>query len=57
VIGGAQLTLVLPLVLIVVLAITTVVVVIVVFDGKSNWLEGVTLVGLYAVIAASFWWG
>jgi Ca2+:H+ antiporter len=28
----------------------------VVFDGKSNWLEGVTLVGLYAVIAAAFWW-
>jgi Ca2+:H+ antiporter len=57
VLGGAQLTLVLPLVLVVVLAITTVVVVVVVFDGKSNWLEGVTLVGLYAVIAASFWWG
>jgi Ca2+:H+ antiporter len=57
VLGGAQLTLVLPLVLVVVLAITTVVVVIVVFDGKSNWLEGVTLVGLYGVIAASFWWG
>jgi Ca2+:H+ antiporter len=57
VLGGAQLTLVLPLVLVVVLAIATVVVVIVVFDGKSNWLEGVTLVGLYGVIAASFWWG
>ncbi len=57
VLGGAQLTLVLPLVLVVVLAITTIVVVIVVFDGKSNWLEGVTLVGLYGVIAASFWWG
>ena len=57
VLGGARLTLVLPLVLVVVLAITTVVVVIVVFDGKSNWLEGVTLVGLYGVIAASFWWG
>jgi Ca2+:H+ antiporter len=57
VLGGPQLTLVLPLVLVVVLAITTVVVVIVIFDGKSNWLEGVTLVGLYGVIAASFWWG
>jgi Ca2+:H+ antiporter len=57
VLGGADLTLVLPLGLVVVLAITAVVVVIVVFDGKSNWLEGVTLVGLYGVIAASFWWG
>lgn len=57
VLGGARLTLVLPVVLVVVLAIATVVVVIVVFDGKSNWLEGVTLVGLYGVIAASFWWG
>src|SRR5262249_10909628 len=55
--AGADLTLVLPLVLVVVLAIATVVVVIVVFDGMSNWLEGVTLIGLYAVIAASFWWG
>jgi Ca2+:H+ antiporter len=29
----------------------------VVYDGESNWEEGLVLVGLYVVIAASFWWG
>jgi Ca2+:H+ antiporter len=29
----------------------------VVYDGESTWGEGVVLVGLYVVIAASFWWG
>jgi Ca2+:H+ antiporter len=29
----------------------------VVYDGESTWYEGVMLIGLYAVIAASFWWG
>jgi Ca2+:H+ antiporter len=29
----------------------------VVYDGESTWPEGVILVGLYVVIAASFWWG
>ena len=24
-------------------------------DGKSNWLEGVMLLGTYAILAASFW--
>jgi Ca2+/H+ antiporter len=24
-------------------------------DGKSNWLEGVNLLGLYAIIAISFY--
>ena len=28
-----------------------------ILDGESNWLEGASLVGLYVVIAASFWWG
>jgi Ca2+:H+ antiporter len=27
------------------------------FDGESTWLEGATLIALYAVIATSFWWG
>ena len=31
--------------------------VIVVFDGESNWLEGVALIGLYGIIGATFWWG
>ena len=29
----------------------------VVYDGESTWPEGVILIGLYVVIAASFWWG
>jgi Ca2+/H+ antiporter len=31
---------------------------VIVFDGESNWLEGLALIGLYVIIAAvSFWWG
>jgi Ca2+:H+ antiporter len=30
---------------------------VIVFDGESNWLEGTALVGLYGIIATSFWWG
>jgi Ca2+:H+ antiporter len=30
---------------------------VVVYDGESTWEEGAILVGLYVVIAASFWWG
>ncbi|MCU1494535.1 MAG: sodium:proton exchanger [Acidimicrobiaceae bacterium] len=56
-IGGAALTLVMPVMLVVALAIGTIVTVIVVFDGESTWLEGAALVGLYVTIAASFWWG
>ena len=29
----------------------------VVIDGESNWLEGLALIGLYVIIAASVWWG
>ena len=29
----------------------------VVYDGESNREEGAILIGLYIVIAASFWWG
>lgn len=56
-IGGAPLTLVMPVMLVAALAIGTVVTVVTVFDGESTWLEGVALVGLYATIAAAFWWG
>jgi len=27
------------------------------YDGESTWLEGLALVGLYVIIATSFWWG
>jgi Ca2+:H+ antiporter len=26
-------------------------------DGESTWLEGLALIGLYGIIAVSFWWG
>jgi Ca2+:H+ antiporter len=29
----------------------------VVYDGESTWEEGTILIGLYVVLAASFWWG
>lgn len=57
VIGPSPLTLVMPTLLVVALALGVVVGMFVVFDGESTWLEGVTLVGLYAAIAAAFWWG
>jgi Ca2+:H+ antiporter len=54
---GAAFTLVLSPLLIAVLIISVVVAVIVVLDGESNWLEGATLIVLYAIIATAFWWG
>src|SRR6266516_4958718 len=54
---GATFTLVLSPLLIAVLAIAVIVTVLVVLDGESNWFEGVTLIALYAIIAAAVWWG
>ena len=56
-IGGAAFTLVFPPLLVVALVIATIIIAVVILDGESNWLEGASLVGLYLVIAASFWWG
>jgi Ca2+:H+ antiporter len=55
--GGARLTLVLPPELLAVLVSSAVITAVVVFDGESTWLEGCCLLGLYVVVAASFWWG
>jgi Ca2+:H+ antiporter len=54
---GASFTLVLPPLLIAVLIMAIVITVLVVLDGESNWLEGATLIVLYAIIATAFWWG
>ena len=56
-IGGAAFTLVFPPLLIGALVISTVIIAVVILDGESNWLEGASLMSLYVVIAASFWWG
>jgi Ca2+:H+ antiporter len=57
VLGGAVLTFVLSPLLVVALALAAIVSAVVVFDGESIWLEGLALIGLYCIIAASFWWG
>jgi len=51
------LTLVLPPLLVVSLALTAILSALIVYDGESNWLEGLALIGLYIMIAVSFWWG
>ena len=51
------LTLVLPPLLVVALALAAILSALIVYDGESNWLEGIALIGLYIMIAISFWWG
>lgn len=55
--SSTVLTLVLPPLLVVSLLLTAILSALIVYDGESNWLEGVALIGLYAIIAMSFWWG
>ncbi len=57
VIGGVHLTLVLAPLLVAALALTAILSTVIIYDGESNWLEGLALIGLYAIIAVSFWWG
>jgi Ca2+:H+ antiporter len=51
------LTLVLPPLLVLALAFAAFLSALIVYDGESNWLEGLALMGLYIMIAVSFWWG
>ena len=55
--GGAALTLVLSPLLVAALALATLLAALVVIDGESSWLEGLALIGLYVILAASVWWG
>lgn len=57
VIGGAHLTLVLAPLLIAALGLAAILSTVIIYDGESNWLEGLALIGLYGIIAVSFWWG
>ena len=57
VVGGAHLTLVLPPLLVVALFLSSILGALIVFDGESSWLEGFALIGLYVMVAISFWWG
>jgi Ca2+:H+ antiporter len=54
---ATNLTLVFPTLLAISLLMAAGIAALVVYDGESTWEEGSILIGLYAVIAASFWWG
>ena len=55
--GLASLTLVFSPLLVVALVLAVVLAAMIALDGESTWLEGATLVALYAIIATAFWWG
>jgi Ca2+:H+ antiporter len=55
--GLASLTLVFGPMLVVSLVLSILLAAVIAMDGESTWLEGATLIALYAVIATSFWWG
>jgi Ca2+:H+ antiporter len=56
-IGGTHLTLVMAPLLVASLALAAILSTVIIYDGESTWLEGMALMGLYAIIAVSFWWG
>ncbi len=57
IIGGAHLTLILPPLMVASLGLAAALSTLIVYDGESTWLECAILIGLYGIIAASFWWG
>jgi Ca2+:H+ antiporter len=57
VVSPVALTLVLTPTMLAALALAAVLGALVVFDGEATWLEGLMLVGLYLIIAASVWYG
>jgi Ca2+:H+ antiporter len=56
-IGGPALTLVTSPLLLGALGLSVILSAFVVFDGESTWLEGLALIALYVIIAASVWFG
>ncbi|MGH2512393.1 MAG: calcium/proton exchanger [Candidatus Limnocylindrales bacterium] len=57
VIGGPALTLVASPLLVGAVSLSVFLCALVVFDGQSTWLEGLALIALYVIIAASVWFG
>ncbi len=57
VLGTGALTLVLTPLLIGAVFLGALLAAVIVFDGESTWLEGLALLGLYVIIAASVWYG
>ena len=54
---GGGLTLILSPLLLAALTLATLLTAFIVFDGETTWLEGLALLGLYLIIAASVWYG
>jgi Ca2+:H+ antiporter len=54
---GGGLTLVLSPLLLAAVTLAALLAAFIVFDGETTWLEGLALLGLYLVIAASVWYG
>jgi len=57
VLGGPMLTLVAPTLLVAALGLASILGALIIFDGESNYVEGLALIGLYIIIAASVWFG
>jgi len=55
--GFAALTLVFSPMLVISVVVAVILTAFITFDGESTWAEGAALIAVYAVIAASFWWG
>jgi Ca2+:H+ antiporter len=55
--GLASLTLVFSPMLVVVLMLAVILAAFIAFDGESTWIEGASLIVLYAIVATAFWWG
>ncbi len=55
--GLAPLTLVFSPMLILSVSLAVILSAFITFDGESDWLEGATLIAVYAIIATAFWWG
>ncbi len=57
VVSSTHLTLVMPPLLVGELGLAALISAVIIIDGESTWLEGLVLIGLYGIMAASFWWG
>ena len=57
IVGASPMTLVVQPLLIGALALTALLSALITLDGRSTWLEGLALIGLYVIVAASVWWG
>ncbi|UDY24379.1 calcium/proton exchanger [Nocardioides sp. Kera G14] len=57
ILGFTALTLVFSPMLVLAVFLAVLIAVVITVDGESNWMEGAALIGVYIVVAASFWWG